>query len=98
MMELVVVIVVVLVSSLARMVVMVRGEVVRTVYEDDPVLRAVLDQEGAGWRPLDLEVECQHQERRLSDFCHRQIENNQGCVHSQAGRKCLLINLILTKV
>ena len=81
--------VVVLVSSLARLVVMVGGEVVRTVYEDDPVLRAVLDQEGAGWRPLDLEVECQHQDRRLSDFCHRQIENYQGCVHSQAGRQSL---------
>ena len=75
---------------LARLVVLVRGEVVRTVHEDDPVLRAVLEQEeGGGWRPLALELECPRQERRLSDFCQRQIENYQGCVHSQAGRDSL---------
>ena len=28
--------------------VVVGGELVRTVYDDDPVLRAVLDQEGPG--------------------------------------------------
>ena len=56
----------------------------RTVYEDDPVLRAVLEQEGPGWRPLELELECPRQERRLSDLCQREIQRHQGCVHHQA--------------
>ena len=75
----------VLVSNLV--VVLVGGELVRTVYEDDPVLRAVLEREGPDWRPLALDLECPHQERRLSDFCHRAIQLNTGCVHSQAGRE-----------
>ena len=74
----------VLVSSLVL--VLAGGELVRTVHDDDPVLRAVLEQEGPDWRPLDLDLACPHQERRLSDLCHRAIQINQGCVHAKAGR------------
>ena len=39
-------------------------QVVRTVYEDDPVLRSHLQQEGPGWRPLPYQPEESHQSRK----------------------------------
>ena len=85
----------VIVSQLVLVVIGV--ELVRTVYDDDPVLRAVLDKEGPGWRLLALEPECQHQERRLSDFCQQAIQLNTGCVHSQAGHREYLIFILTIK-
>ena len=56
---------------------------------DQSGLQAVLDQEGGGWRPVTFDPECRHQESRLTDFCHTQIQRHQGCRHSQAGSQCL---------
>ena len=54
-------------------------EVVRTVYEDDPVLRSHLQQEGPGWRPLPYEPEGSHQSRKeKNEFPFQRVGSRDG--------------------
>ena len=62
---------------------LVSSEVVRTVYDDDPVLQSHLEEEGPGWRVLAFSAECEEEEPLLSDYCQRRIEAEGGCVSSQ---------------
>ena len=59
------------------------SSVVRTVHDDDPVLRSHLSLEAPGWRPLPYDPECEEEDERLSSYCSLQLAESPGCVDSR---------------
>ena len=71
---------------------LILSSVVRTVWDDDPVLRSHLSLESPGWRALPYHPECEEEDPLLSDYCARHLAETGGCVDSR--ERMVVVRLI----